>query len=52
MADISIGLGHINNYVIVSGITIEDGGNDLPILLYLERPPNRGHKPEKLRLLG
>ena len=52
MADISIGLGHINNYVIVSGITIEYGGNDFPILLYLERPPNRGQNPEKSHLLA
>ena len=51
MADISIGLGHINNLVIVNGITIEDGGNDCPIFLYLERPPTRGQNPEKLHLV-
>ena len=52
MADLSIGLGHINNYVIVRGITIEDGGHDLPIFLCVERPPSRGQHPDKLDLLA
>ena len=50
--DISNGNGHINNYVSVSGITIEDGVNDCSIFLCLERPPSRGPHPEKLDLLA
>ena len=43
VADVSIGLGHINNYVIVNGITTDDGMNDCPLFLDLERPgPYRG----------
>ena len=29
---ISVGLGHINNYVIVGDITVDDGDNDVPII--------------------
>ena len=50
--DISNGNGHINNYVSVSGITIEDGGNDCPTFVRLERPPSLGQCPEKLDLLA
>ena len=50
MVDISVGLGHINNYVTVSDITIEAGRSDCLIFLYLERPPTLGQNPEKLHL--
>ena len=51
MADLPI-VGHINHYAIVSGITIEDGGNDFPIFFYLELPPSRGQNPEKMHLVA
>ena len=52
IADISKGHGHINNYVSVSGITIEDGGHDFTIFLRLDRPPNRGQHPTNLELFA
>ena len=52
MADIPNGLGHISNYVIVSGITIDEGKHDFPIFLYMERPPTMGQNSEKLHLLA
>ena len=35
VVDIALGFHHLNNYVIVSGITIAYGGNDFPLILHM-----------------
>ena len=52
VVDIEIGLGHIKNYVIVSGITDEYGGNDLSLFLHMQQPPRRGWNPAQMDLLA
>ena len=37
-ADISIGVGHMNDFKFVSGLYLEDGGQEYPLFLYMERP--------------
>ena len=51
-ADISMGVGHVNDFRFVTGLYSQDGGRDYPLFLYMERPGRRGTNPEKLHLLA
>ncbi len=52
IADVEVGLGHIDNFRFVRGIYLEDSGRDVPICLYMERRRERRKQPEQLYLLA
>ena len=51
-ADISMGVGHINDFRFVQGLYLEDAGTSFPIFLYMERNPHHGKQQEQLHLLA
>ena len=51
-ADISMGVGHINDFRFVHGLYLEDAGTSFPIFLYMERNPHHGKQQEQLHLLA
>ena len=47
-ADIITALWHINNFLFVSTIKLDEAGNEVPLALYVERPPDTGQNPNRL----
>ena len=50
--DISIGIGHVNNFQFVQGLFLNIADRKFPLFLYMERAPQRGSQNEQLHLLA
>jgi hypothetical protein len=51
-ADISMGVGHVNNFHFMSGLYSKVADRKFPLFLYMERLPQRGQHNEQLPLLA
>ena len=50
--DISLGVGHVNDFQFVQGLYLNIADSKFPLFLYMERPPRRGNQNEQLHLLA